>query len=133
MLGIYGFWKRNVRATKENPDVLHLHGNRLVRRQPHLNSFSLAFLLQFIDSEFSHYWLIFRRKYCSCLAFDFPSEILFLSLFFQQVFLRNWRPSSSAGVLPQSSTQSWSNSRAENKAEGSSISPCRYSPALQQL
>lgn len=34
MLGIYGFWKRNVRATKENPDMLHSHGIRLVGGSP---------------------------------------------------------------------------------------------------
>lgn len=34
MLDIYVYWKRNVRATKENPDVLHSHGNRLIGDSP---------------------------------------------------------------------------------------------------
>lgn len=34
MLDIYGFWKRNVRGKKENPDVLHLHGKRLFDTAP---------------------------------------------------------------------------------------------------
>lgn len=34
MLDIYVCWKRNVRATKENPDVLHSHGSRLIGDSP---------------------------------------------------------------------------------------------------